>query len=60
MRKLVPLSKNLQKFAQENRESLKDLPVMSLEELRAQTPKRAMPNMIAKAATGGKQKLSRV
>jgi len=60
MRKLAPLSKEQLKFAQENREALKHLPVMTLEELRAQTPQRAIPNRTSKAVTTGKRKLSPV
>lgn len=58
MRKIAPLSEKQLKFAQEMREARKNLPVMSLEELRAQTPRRAIPNMTPKAGTTGKQKLS--
>jgi hypothetical protein len=60
MSKFAPLSEKQLKMAQENREALKNQPVMSLEELRAQTPKRAIPNMTSKAATTAKSKLSPV
>jgi hypothetical protein len=45
MKKRTPLSEKQRKMAEEERTSLKDLPVMSLEELRAQTPRRAIPSM---------------
>ena len=60
MRKFAPLSEKQLKLAQEDRETLKDLPVPSLETLRAQTPRRAIPNMTSKVATTGKRKLSPV
>jgi len=44
MNNLAPLSEKQRKLAEEDRATLKDLPVMSLDELRAQTPKRAIPN----------------
>jgi hypothetical protein len=60
MRKLAPLSPKQIKMAQEDRKTLKNLPVPSLETLREQTPRRDIPNMTSKAATTGKRKLSPV
>ena len=60
MSKLAPLSEKQRKMAEEIREARKRSPVMSLEELRAQTPKRAIPNMTSKAGTNAKRKLSAV
>jgi hypothetical protein len=60
MSKIAPLSEKQLKMAQEDREARKNSPVMSLEELRAQTPQRAIPSMTSKAATTGKRKLSAV
>jgi hypothetical protein len=55
---IAPLSEKQRKLAEQDRATLKDLPVMSLEELRAQTPKRAIPNTMSTAAITGKRKLS--
>jgi hypothetical protein len=60
MSKIAPLSEKQVKMARENREALKRLPVMSLEELRAQTSGRAIPNMTSKAGTTARRKLSAV
>jgi hypothetical protein len=49
MNKIAPLSPKQLKIAQEIREARKNAPVMSLEELRAQTPRRAIPNIKSKA-----------
>ena len=58
MNKTAPLSKEELEMAAEIREARKNSRVMSLEELRAQTPQRAIPNMTSKGATTGKRKLS--
>ncbi len=58
MSKTAPLSPKQLELAQLQREARKNSPVMSLQELRAQTPPRAIPNMTSRAATTAKSRLS--